>query len=96
MVVDIINQKNLQQYLYYPVRDYDFVQFVKKINRFCDNFNPHTVINKLAKKEDLKIVNRHLQKQPTAEEQKQAVVKMVDKEIARSGWKKVADILKNK
>jgi hypothetical protein len=96
MVVNIIEHQNLKPYLYYPVWNYDFVQFLQKINRFCDNYNPHMVINKLAKKEDIKTIDRQLQKNDVSVIQEKKVVRMIDREVAKSGWKKVADLLHKK
>jgi hypothetical protein len=96
MVVNIIEHQNLKPYLYYPVWNYDFVQFLQKINWFCVNYNPHMVINKLAKKEEVKTINRQLQNNDDKSKQEKTVIKMIDREFAKSGWKKVADILNKK
>ena len=64
-MVDIIVAKRLEKYLYYPVWNYDFTQFAKKINWFCDNYNSYAIIHKLAKKEEAKTIDHLLKKEET-------------------------------
>lgn len=95
-VVDIIQAQHLQKYIYYPVWNYDFVQFAKKINWFCENYNPNTIINKLAKKEQAHTVKSRLSLQTSTLQPEAGVKAMVDKEVAKKGRKTVADILRKK
>jgi hypothetical protein len=92
-VVDLIKEKSLHRYLYYPVRNYDLLQFIKKINWFCIPTNE--IIRKIARKEDLKALERSLQNIATQSpgEIKQAI-QIVDKNIAKAALLKAATALK--
>jgi SOS-response transcriptional repressor LexA len=95
-VVGQIREKMLQKYLYYPVRNYDFVQFIKKMNRFCTPTNPAEIILKLAKKNELKAVERILQPGNEQRWTPQHTVHTVDKNLAKAALQKAAAALKTR